>query len=110
MLATVRETFRRFKRGNVSRGGGSSGARAEVRKQGQQAPTSAETAAIQALAGIIRELTPEIMAVFDSSQTSYTVAQTETVLGELRAARSYRLREVFLSARGSRRRSGAVGI
>ena len=39
------------------------------------------------------------MKVFDAGRTAYTVAQSENILGELRAHSHYCSREVFLAAK-----------
>jgi predicted metal-dependent hydrolase len=70
----------------------------KVREQSRRPPTAAEAASIQMLRETLRELKPEIMAFFDVGSTTYTVATTETVLGELRQNRHYNSREVFLAA------------
>jgi hypothetical protein len=46
----------------------------------------------------MRDLAPHVAGVFDHGRTSYTVAQTEVILGELKNARQHRSREVFLAA------------
>ena len=72
-------------------------ARHEARTQAQRATTVAEARAIAVLTKVLRGLAPEIMAVFDRGKTSYSVAKTEAVLGELKQLRGYRSREVFLA-------------
>ncbi len=72
-------------------------ARKEARTQAHRATTSAEARAIAVLTKVLRGFAPEIMAVFDRGKTSYSVAMTEVVLGELKQLRSYRSREVFLA-------------
>lgn len=67
-------------------------------RNNQRVPSDAESEAIHLMGTIMRELAPEIAAVFDRSRTSYTVAETEAILGALREKRSYRSREVFLAA------------
>lgn len=74
-------------------------ASAESRQRNQRSPSIAETAAIEVLSRITRELAPEVMAVFDRGALRYTVAATDAILGELRQGRSYRAREVFLAER-----------
>lgn len=39
------------------------------------------------------------MKIFDQRTTTYSVAETETILGELKEKRNYHSREVFLSTR-----------
>src|SRR5258706_14199774 len=41
---------------------------------------------------------PAMMKIFDQRTTSYSVAETEIILGELKEKRSYYSREVFLSS------------
>jgi hypothetical protein len=72
-------------------------ARHEARTEAQRATTSGESRAIALLTKVLRGLAPEIMAVFDRGKTSYSVAKTEAVLGELKQLRGYRAREVFLA-------------
>ena len=69
----------------------------EERKNNRRAPTTAEQESIRLLSQVLRELAPEIIAVFEKGTTSYTVAKTDTVLGALRSGRGYRSREVFLA-------------
>jgi hypothetical protein len=71
---------------------------AESKRKGQRAPTTAEMEGVRVLSRALRELAPEVGAVFDKGKTSYTVAQTEALLGQLKSGRSYRSREVFLGA------------
>ena len=70
----------------------------ESKRQGQRSPTTAEMEAIRVLSRVLRELAPEVGAVFDKGRTSYTVARTEALLGQLKSGRGYRSREVFLGA------------
>jgi hypothetical protein len=70
----------------------------ESKRQDQRAPTTAEMECVRVLARALRELAPEIGAVFDKGRTNYTVAQTEALLGQLKSGRGYRSREVFLGA------------
>ena len=70
----------------------------ESRQRDQRPPSAAEAAAIQILSRVTRELAPEVMAVFDRGALRYTVTDTEAVLGELKAGRTYRSREVYLAA------------
>jgi hypothetical protein len=68
----------------------------ESKETNQRRPTTAEREAIRLLSGVLRDLAPEVMAVFDRGTTSYIVARTEVVLGQLKSGRSYSSREVFL--------------
>jgi hypothetical protein len=61
-------------------------------------PTPAESESIQVLRSILRDLSPEMVGLFDERRTTYTVAETETLLGELRKGRNYRSHDVFLAA------------
>jgi hypothetical protein len=70
----------------------------ESKRQDQRSPTTAEMEGVRVLSRALRELTPEVGAVFDKGKTSYTVAETEILLGQLKSGRSYRSREVFLGA------------
>jgi hypothetical protein len=69
----------------------------EERKNNRRAPTTAEQESIRLLSQVLRELAPEIIAVFEKGTTSYTIAKTDTVLGALRSGRGYRSREIFLA-------------
>ncbi len=70
----------------------------EARRNHRRAPTPAEAQGIQILARVTRELTPAVMAIFDRKKTSYTVATTQAVLGELRQGQRHDSCEVFLAA------------
>jgi hypothetical protein len=70
----------------------------ESKRLGQRVPTSAENEGIHVLSKSLRDLAPEVSAVFDKGKTNYTVAETEALLGQLKSARSYRSREVLLCA------------
>lgn len=69
----------------------------EEKKHARRAATTAERDSIQRLSQMLRELAPEVSAVFDKGNTSYTVARTDVILGALRSGRSYHSREVFLA-------------
>lgn len=69
----------------------------ESKKKNRRIPTRLEAEAIQVLAAVTGEFAPEMMAIFHRRHTSYTVAETEVVLGELKTGRAYRSSEVFLS-------------
>lgn len=69
----------------------------ESKKNNQGKPTTAEHHSIRLLSGVLQELAPEVIAVFNKGTTSYTVARTEVVLGQLKSGRSYRSREIFLA-------------
>lgn len=69
----------------------------ESKKSNQRGPSTAEQLAIRLLSKSLKELAPEIISVFDKGTTSYTVARTEVVLGQLKSGRSYRSRDVFLA-------------
>jgi hypothetical protein len=72
-------------------------AQQEAARNGQHVPSPAEQSGIALLAKVVRGLAPEIMSVFDKGRTSYTVAKTEALLGQLKKGRGYRSREVFLA-------------
>jgi len=72
-------------------------ARKEAQTQGVRPPSPCETQAIELLAGLVRELAPEIMVNFDRGRTVYSVAKTEVLLGELKQGRQYNSREVYLA-------------
>lgn len=70
----------------------------EAKRDAKRPPSPAEIAAIEVLTGVMRELSPEIVGIFQKRKTRYTVAETEALLGELRSGREYRSTEVFLAA------------
>lgn len=69
----------------------------ESKRNNQRSPTKAEYEAIHLLGRILKEFAPEIVAVFEQGRTSYTVAKTETLLGQLKDGRTYKSRDVFLA-------------
>lgn len=70
----------------------------EAKKNNRRAPTPAEQDSIRVLSRMLRELAPEMMALFDKGTTNYTVARTEAILGALRSER-YHSRDIFLAER-----------
>jgi hypothetical protein len=70
----------------------------EAKRANQRVLTRTEAEAVQLLAQIMRDLAPHVAAVFDHGRTSYTVAQTDALLGELKKGRRYGSKEVFLAA------------
>lgn len=62
-----------------------------------RAPSLAESASLCLLRTILHELTPIVAQLFDEKRTSYTVAATDVLAGELRRGRDYRSREIFLT-------------
>ena len=69
----------------------------ESKKNNQRQPTSAEQKAILLLSAVLKDLAPEVIAAVRNGSTSYTVARTDVVLGQLKSGRTYYSREVFLS-------------
>ncbi len=69
----------------------------ESKRKNQRPPTAAESDAIRLLTQILRDLAPEIVAIFHRGTTHYTVAMTEVVLGQLKTDRGYHSRNVFLA-------------
>ncbi len=69
----------------------------ESKKTNKRPPTPTEYEAIHLLSRILNDLAPEVAAVFNRGQTSYTVARTDTLLGQLKSERHYRERDVFLA-------------
>lgn len=65
---------------------------------GRRTPTSAERAAIEVMSDLLKDFAPPLHAVFERGDTTYSVAQSEKLLGALRQGRSFRSREVFLAA------------
>lgn len=72
-------------------------AQQESIEKNQRTTTSAETHAIELLRTVLRGLAPDIDGVIRRKDCTYTVAETDTVLGELRNKRDYRSIEVFLA-------------
>jgi hypothetical protein len=73
-------------------------AQAEARQKAHRPPSAAERASITLLAGSLRGLAPTLMGRFDKSRTLYSVAETDTVLGQLKQERAYLARDVYLPA------------
>ena len=69
----------------------------ESKMNNQRAPTTEEHNALRILLSVLRELAPEVVAIFNKKRTTYTIAKTEVVLGQLCSDRSYGSREVFLA-------------
>jgi len=72
-------------------------ARDEAMREGRRRPTKAERDALALLTSVLESLAPSIAKVFQHAKTSYTVAKTDTLVGELRKGRDYRSQEVFLT-------------
>ncbi len=70
----------------------------EAKRGNQRPPTRNEEEGIQILSRVTKDLAPNVMALFEEAHTSYQVALTEAILGQLKNGRSYRSREVFLGA------------
>ena len=71
---------------------------AEAKNRQSRPPTRAEVQAIELLSEITSELAPEMMVAVGRGKASYCVAETETILGELKERRAWRSYEVFLAA------------
>ena len=65
-------------------------------KEQQRTPTPAESKGIKLLARVLRQLTPEVMWVFDRRKVTYSVFTSENFHGEFKKHRGYRSLEVFL--------------
>ena len=61
-------------------------------------PSPAELECIGVLKRILRDFAPEIVGALGKYQVNYTVAETESLLGELIAGHTFLSREVFLAA------------
>lgn len=72
-------------------------AQEEDRQRKTHPPTVAEETSIRLLHEAMKDLTPEVSAIFTRGYTDYIVGASETVLGSLRRGRGYRSREVFLA-------------
>jgi hypothetical protein len=64
----------------------------------RRAPTAAERDAITLLQQVLHDVAPTIHSIFNQGETTYSIAQTEEILGTLRRGRHYQSREVFLAA------------
>ena len=71
----------------------------EAKARHHRVATNAEQRSLKILTESLRELAPAILRIFNERTTSYSVAETETILGELKSKRTYHSREVFLSTR-----------
>lgn len=71
-------------------------AEAERFSMNRREATSTEMSSIELLKRLMQKISPSIVRFF-SSETYYTVARTEQILGELRSKRAYKSREVFFS-------------
>ena len=70
----------------------------EAKKKAHRTPSPAEKVSITLLAGCLRGLAPALMELSDQGRTTYSVAETESVLSQLKHDRGYLSREVYLSA------------
>jgi len=71
----------------------------EEKARHHRPPSHAEQQSLKILSETLRELAPAIVNIFKQRLTSYSVAETEIVLGQLKEKRDYHAREVFLSSR-----------
>lgn len=69
----------------------------EAHSAAKRLPTDAEWDSIKLMATVLRVLAQDIASIFNKSLASYTVVQSESLLGELRSDRHYRSYEVFLA-------------
>ena len=69
----------------------------EEKTRHHRALLKSEQWALAILLEAVRDLAPTIMNHFAQSRTTYSVAETETILGQLKETRGYREREIFLS-------------
>jgi cupin superfamily acireductone dioxygenase involved in methionine salvage len=53
---------------------------------------------LSVLKGVVRELDPNLARFFDDRKANYSVADTETLLGELKQERGYHSLEIFFSS------------
>ncbi|GAA4464235.1 hypothetical protein GCM10023156_50550 [Novipirellula rosea] len=70
----------------------------EAERNGRRSLSPTETASKQILDDAVQEFAPEIWESFGSRRPSYSVAETETLLGQFKKALPYRTSQVFLSA------------
>ena len=71
----------------------------EAKSRSVRTATHAEQKSLDVLAGVMQELAPEITNVFKKRRVTYTVAETDAVLGELIKGRSYRDVEVYFASK-----------
>ncbi len=64
----------------------------------QRFPTQNESKGIDLMREIMKLFAPETSNIFDKQKTIYTIIESDILLGEFKGSRSYRSREVFLSA------------
>jgi hypothetical protein len=64
--------------------------------ESRRSPSQGEREAIAQLVALLRELAPEVHAIFARDRTAYFVARSPDALGALRRGRGWREREVFL--------------
>jgi hypothetical protein len=74
-------------------------AKRESIAKGKRGPTRGERESIEILRGLLGDLAPELKSLFESRSTTYTIAETEVVLGTLRDGRGFRSSDVFLAAK-----------
>jgi hypothetical protein len=70
----------------------------ERKTKEQRNLTEVEKNCLNVLSVSLRTLSPELMNIYDKKKTIYSVAETETLLGELKSEREYRSSEVFFSS------------
>lgn len=70
----------------------------ESKEKQSHPPTPEESKSIQVLTELTNEFAPEIMAIFRKRKTTYTVAETDVLLGQLKSSRAYKSEKVFLAA------------
>jgi len=71
----------------------------ERKSKEQRNLTECERNSINVLSGSLRKLAPDLMNIYEKRKTIYSVADTETLLGELKSEREYRSSEVFFSSK-----------
>ena len=69
----------------------------ESQRSNQRVPTFVEQECMMMLLEVLKNLAPEVVAVFAKSTTNYSVIISDKVLGELKKGRFYRSHEVYLA-------------
>lgn len=71
---------------------------AELKQSQSRTPTDAESCALQTLDGVLAAFAPQINTLFEALKRQFRVVESDAILGELRAGRSYNEKIVLLSA------------
>lgn len=70
----------------------------DAERRGRRSLSPSETAAKEVLEDAVQELAPEIWASFGDLRPTYSVAETEALLGQFKKGLPYRTSQVFLAS------------